>query len=277
VARRLLVRQEKYGRPSMPSAKAAFSAGAMSVAVTIASCVAAAPGEVALSGPSGFRGPGDTPSSPYLALDARGPWQFFQLPWGTSPASEVESLVVSFAGTGISTRDHSASIAKKPVTFSTIWRASSRSGYARAVASRLHASGRSDCRLLRAVVSPTTSRPASRRTVPLASGFGIRPINLGPRICFFGVSFRGITVGYQLCRNIRFHDRKLVALACRYDQQPATACAGLARDRVVEVAVLDTLNDKTLDEIKSGSHLRRIVSRCGGRNIRFTHCEAALS
>jgi hypothetical protein len=39
-------------------------------------------------------------------------------------------------------------------------------------------SGRSDCRWLHVMVSPKTSRPASRRSVPLASGLGIPPMTL---------------------------------------------------------------------------------------------------
>src|SRR3984893_7330757 len=72
-----------------------------------------------------YRGPGDG----CAGLDRRAEARLCdrrQPAWGTPPASEVEGLVVSFAGTGISARDHSASMAKKPMTFSTICRASSR-------------------------------------------------------------------------------------------------------------------------------------------------------
>ena len=72
-----------------------------------------------------YRGPGDG----CAGLDRRAEARLCdrrQPAWGTPPASEVEGLVVSFAGTGISARDHSVRMAKKPVMFSTICRASSR-------------------------------------------------------------------------------------------------------------------------------------------------------
>ena len=80
-------------------------------------------------------------------------------------------MTASFAGDGISARDHWASTEKKPVTFAAICRASSR------LRSRPRR-GAPPCRLLRAMVSPKTSRAVPRRSVLLVSGLEIPPMML---------------------------------------------------------------------------------------------------
>ena len=75
---------------------------------------------------------------------------------------------------------------------------------------------RSDCRLLRAMVSPKTSRSASRRSVLLASGLGIPPMTLDlDVICISGVPIAGIAaIGAASARQFILRDRELVA-TCR--------------------------------------------------------------
>src|SRR5262245_24531437 len=120
------------------------------------------------------------------------------------------------------------------------------------------------------MVSPKTSRAASRRPVPLVSGFSIRPITLDHSSCASLASpSEGSPLVSQLFGNIWSHDRKLMALACFHDEQPATTRAGFAGNRVIEVSVLDALNEQIFDQIKSGPHRAGIVLRCGKRNIPF--------
>src|SRR5262245_38019690 len=107
------------------------------------------------------------------------------------------------------------------------------------------------------------SRSASRLSVPLASGFGIRPITLDLSLsCIFGVPIRGIAIGQWLFGNIVLRDRKLMALTCFHDQQAPAASANFAYNRVIEVAVLNALDEQPLDQIESGPHWTGIVPRC---------------
>ena len=73
----------------------------------------------------------------------------------------------------------------------------------------------SDCRLLRAMVSPKTSRSASRRSVLLASGLGIPPMTLDlDVICISGVPIAGIAATVAAsARQFLLGDGELVRLA----------------------------------------------------------------
>jgi hypothetical protein len=78
------------------------------------------------------------------------------------------------------------------------------SDHARCAVARPRGCGRSDCRLLRAMVSPKTSRAVPRRPVLLASGLGIPPMTLDlDVICIWASPSQGSPLSSRINAAVR--------------------------------------------------------------------------
>ena len=128
----------------------------------------------------------------------RGPWRWFQRSWRTSPSfGSAGAAASSLAAAGLSARDHSASMPKKPVTLRMIWRASS---WVRSRPMRGCQTCPLRAKLLASVivvcgVETFHRRPHGRfrRSVLLVSGLGFPPMTLDPKgFASSGVPVSGI-------------------------------------------------------------------------------------
>lgn len=80
----------------------------------------------------------------------------------------------------------------------------------------------------------------------------------------------------QSSRDIDALDCELMSLSCLHDQQPATFGAQLTGQRIVEVPVLETLDEKGFDQIQRGPNWFGIAGLYKRRDD-FRHCAAAPS
>src|SRR5262249_28878762 len=133
---------------------------------------------------------------------------------------------------------------------------------------------RSDCRWLRSMVSPKTSRPAQRRSVPLASGLGLPPMTLDlDVICISGVPISGIAaIGAASARQFSLGDVELVGLAGLDDAASLSDATG---NHAAEMTVTEPV-EEDLDEVLeclaqlrstglSGACLDRFVMHCAAK------------
>ena len=191
-------------------------------------------------------------------------------------------MPASFAGAGISARDHSARTREEagdvlgdlPGVL-----AAEITPEARLPDLRVRDPVDSDCRLLRAMVSPKTSRSASRRSVLLASGLGIPPMTLDlDVICILGVPIAGIAaIGAASARQFVLGDRELVALA-RLDHEFAPVALSRWRWKSrTGNAMLQPVEDDLFETVERLADLRS--ARAAGVSVcRFVHalCSSAF-
>src|SRR5262249_55095087 len=96
-------------------------------------------------------------------------------------------------------------------------------------------------------------------------------------MCILGVPVRGITIDQSSIQEHRRRDRKLMAFTGFHDQQPATTCASLTGDRVVEVAMLQPIDNKFFDKSECLGEFALVASEGCGYSRGLIHCVAAPS
>ena len=137
----------------------------------------------------------------------------------------------------------------------------------------------SGCRLLGAMVSPKTSRPARRHSVPLASGLGIPPMTLDlDVICISGVPISGIAaIGSASARQFFLGDVELMRLAGLDDEFAPVSLCDAAGNHAPEMTVTEPVEDD-LDEALDRLAELRPTGRTGACLDRFVmHCAAKPS
>ena len=137
----------------------------------------------------------------------------------------------------------------------------------------------SGCRLLRAMVSPKTSRAAPRRSVLLASGLGIPPMTLDLNvICISGVPIAGIAaIGAASARQFFLGDGELVGLARPDHELAFAAVADLAGDGAIEKAVPEPVDDNLSRCVERLSGSGRDGARASAQgSVRHALCSSAF-
>src|SRR5215469_6782450 len=125
------------------------------------------------------------------------------------------------------------------------------------------------------MISSKTSRPASRRSVPLASDLGLTPMTLGLRDLHLERPHRrDRRYRAALARHFVLCDSELVALAGPDHELALAAFSDLAGDGIVEEAVLQTIDDKPFETVEGLADL----STLGLESIFYlSHCATVPS